>query len=206
MSSSSSSSLSQARAALEGLRALLGGGSDEKPQTQVKKGVVFSLSSVSGKVYIGFEYDNKVEKLLKDLLVRHVSYLEMGYLHESSTGVLDEGPVSYKVLKRVDVKSKYELGRIAESYMLELDEGLDVVNLWKPEELLRGEMVGLYDDDSRIEDVERYKKDKWEELMRVHGSKDKVIEYRKSRMSDLRELKDELYDMLIKNKPRMAKD
>ena len=120
------------------------------------------------------------------------------------SGVLDEGPVSYKVLKRVDVKSKYELGRIAEEYML--DKGLDVVNLWKPEELLRGEMVGLYDDDSRIEDVERYKKDKWEELMRVHGSKDKVIEYRKSRMSDLRELKEELYDMLIKNKPRMAKD
>ena len=202
----SSSSLSQARAALEGLRALLGGGVDEKPQAQVKKGVVFSLSSVSGKVYIGFEYDNKVEKLLKDLLVRHVSYLEMGYLHEASTGVLDEGEVCYKVLKRVEVKSKYELGRIAEEYMLELDEGLDVVNLWKPEELLRGEMVGLYDDDSRIDDVERYKNEKWEELMSVHGSKDKVIEYRKSRMSDLRELKDELYDMLIKNKPRMAKD
>ena len=191
----SKSSLESARAALSGLKVLLGGVvDDEKVQKKCKIGVIFSLSSDSGKVYIGSEYDNNVEKLIKDLLVRHVSYMEMGYLHEASTGVLDEGPVSYKVLKIVEVRSKYELSRMAEEYML--DDELDIVNMWKPEELLRGVQIGLYEDDSRIEEVERYKKLKREELMKEYESEDKMIEYRRMRMCELRELKEELYDMM----------
>lgn len=195
--------MEKAYKALEDLRLLLGGGSDEKPAAQRKIGIIYSLTSVSGKVYIGCEYDNNIEKQLKDLLVRHISYLEMGYLHEASTGVLDDGPVEYKVVKRIEVKSKYELSRIAEEYML--DDKLDIVNIWKPEELLRGVQIGLYDDDSRIEEVERYKTVKTEELMKEYENEDKMIEYRRMRMSELRELKEELYDMMIKNKPRPRK-
>jgi len=195
--------MEKAYKALEELRLLVGVGgveSDERSRVNEKIGLIYSLRSKGGKVYIGFEYEKNVEKMLKDLLVRYVGYMEMGYLHESSAGVLNDAPVSYKLLKRVEVKSKYELARLAEEYMLDMSE---VVNLWRPEELLRGNVIGLYEKDERIEEVEMYKSEKWEELVEKYGSEEKAIEYRKMRMYELRELKEELYEMMIKNKPKI---
>jgi hypothetical protein len=193
--------MEKAYKALDELRLLVGGVElDSKSKVNEKIGLIYSLSSKGGKVYVGFEYEKNVEKMLKDLLVRYVGYMEMGYLHESSAGVLNDAPVSYKLLKRVEVKSKYELGRLAEEYMLEMSE---VVNLWRPEELLRGNVIGLYEKDERIEEVDKYKTEKWEELVEKYGSEKKAIEYRKMRMYELRELKEELYDMMINNKPKM---
>lgn len=153
--------MEKAYKALDDLRLLMGLEKEEKEGKSVKMGVIYSLSSKGGKVYIGFEYDRNIENIIKDLLVRYVSYMEMGYLHESSAGVLNDAPVSYKLLERVEVSSKYELARKAEVYMLEME---DVVNIWKPEELMRGVRIGLFDDDDSIEEVERYKKEKEEEL------------------------------------------
>ena len=195
--------MEKAYKALDELRLLVGGGgveSDERSRVNEKIGLIYSLRSKGGKVYIGFEYEKNVEKMLKDLLVRYVGYMEMGYLHESSAGVLNDAPVSYKLLKRVEVKSKYELARLAEEYMLDMS---DVVNLWRPEELLRGNVIGLYEKDERIEEVDKYKSEKWEELVDKYGSEEKAIEYRKMRMYELRELKEELYEMMIKNKPKI---
>ena len=137
--------MDKAYKALEELRLMVGAdviNSEVKTRVNEKIGLIYSLRSKGGKVYIGFEYEKNVEKMLKDLLVRYVAYMEMGYLHESSSGVLNDAPVSYKLLERVEVKSKYELGRLAEVYMLNMS---GVVNLWKPEELLRGVMIGLYE-------------------------------------------------------------
>jgi hypothetical protein len=198
--------MDKAYKALEELRLMVGVdvvNSEVKTRVNEKIGLIYSLRSKGGKVYIGFEYEKNVEKMLKDLLVRYVAYMEMGYLHESSAGVLNDAPVSYKLLERVEVKSKYELGRLAEVYMINMS---GVVNLWKPEELLRGVMIGLYEKDERIEEVEIYKNDKWEELVERYGSEEKAREYRKMRMYELRELKDELYEMMIKNKPKFVKD
>ena len=64
-------------------------------------------------------------------------------------------------------------------------------------------MIGLYEKDERIEEVDKYKSEKWEELVDKYGSEEKAIEYRKMRMYELRELKEELYEMMIKNKPKM---
>jgi hypothetical protein len=198
--------MEKAYKALEELRLLVGGGDvalDKKTRVNEKIGLIYSLRSKGGKVYIGFEYEKNVIKMLKDLLVRYVAYMEMGYLHEASAGVLNDAPVSYKLLKRVEVKSKYELGKLAEEYMLDMS---DVVNLWRPEELLRGNVIGLYENDERIEEVEIYKNEKWEELVEKYGSEEKAREYRKMRMLELRELKDELYEMMIKNKPKEIKN
>ena len=198
--------MDKAYKALEELRLMVGVdvvNSEVKTRANEKIGLIYSLRSKGGKVYIGFEYEKNVVKMLKDLLVRYIAYMEMGYLHESSAGVLNDAPVSYKLLERVEVKSKYELGRLAEVYMLNMS---GVVNLWKPEELLRGDMIGLYEKDERIEEVEIYKNDKWEELVERYGSEEKAREYRKMRMYELRELKDELYEMMINNKPKYVKN
>jgi hypothetical protein len=188
----SSSSLEKAREALERLEVAM-----KMPTIRSSKlndGVIFSLRTGSGKVYVGFEYEGRIEYELKDLLVRYVAYKSMGYLYESSAGVLDDVPVEFGVLEKVEVKSKYELARLAEVYMLEL--GKDVcVNVYKPEELKRGFAVGLYENDLRIKDIEKYKKMKEKELDSLGVD---IVEYRKGRMVEIRGLKDELYEKMIK--------
>jgi hypothetical protein len=77
--------------------------------------------------------------------------------------------------------------------------------MWRPEELLRGNMIGLYEKDDRIKDVEVYENEKWEELVKKFGSDEKAREYRKMRMYELRELKEDLYEMMIENKPELVK-
>lgn len=187
----SSSSLEKAREALEKLELVM-----KMPTiipSKLKDGVIYSLRSSKGKVYIGFEYEGRIEYELKDLLLRYVAYKSMGYLYESSAGVLDDAPVEFAVVEKVEVKSKYELGRLAEVYMLEL--GNDVcVNVYKPEELKRGLGIGLYENDSRIDDIEKYKKMKEKEL---EGMEVDVVEYRRARMVEIRGLKEELYEKMI---------
>jgi len=73
-----------------------------------RSGVIYSLRLQSGAVYVGFEYEGNIEKELKDLLVRYVGYKSMGYLYESSEGVLEDGPVELRVLDKIEVSSKYE--------------------------------------------------------------------------------------------------
>ena len=100
------------------------------------------------------------------------------------------------MLEKVEVKSKYELARLAEVYMLEL--GKDVcVNVYKPEELRRGFAMGLYENDSRIKDIEKYKKMKEKELELESMGLD-VDEYRRVRMVEIRGLKDELYEKMVR--------
>ena len=190
----SSTSLEKAREALERLQVAM-----KMPTIRSGKlndGVIFSLRSGSGKVYVGFEYEGRIEYELKDLLVRYVAYKSMGYLYESSEGVFEEAPVEFGVLEKVEVKSKYELARLAEVYMLEL--GKDVcVNVYKPEELRRGFAMGLYENDSRIKDIEKYKKMKEKELELESMGLD-VDEYRRVRMVEIRGLKDELYEKMVR--------
>jgi hypothetical protein len=118
----------------------------------------------------------------------------MGYLYESSEGVLEDGAVELRVLDKIEVSSKYELARLAERYMLELGRVV-CVNVYKPEELKRGLAIGLYDDDARLEDIERYKEKKEKELYSLGVD---VLEYRKVRMAEIRSMKDELYEKIIK--------
>ena len=166
---------------------------DERPR-KLNDGVIFSLRSDSGLVYIGFEYEGRIEYELKDLLVRYVAYKSMGYLYESSAGVLEEAPVEFEVIEKVEVKSKYELARIAESYMLKLGKNV-CVNVYKPEELKRGFGVGLYDNDSRIKDIEKYKKMKEKEMESMGLD---VAEYRRERLVEIRGIKEDLYNKMIK--------
>jgi hypothetical protein len=157
-------------------------------------GVIYSLSSKLGRVYIGFEYEGNIEKELKDLLVRYVGYKSLGYLYESSAVVLEDGIVEFAVIEKLLVSSKYDLARKAEVYMLEL--GRDVcVNVYKAEELKRGFAIGLYEDDERLLEVERYKSKKEKELLLLGVD---VVEYRKARMAEIRSMKDELYEKIIK--------
>jgi hypothetical protein len=147
-----------------------------------------------GRVYIGFEYEGNIEKELKDLLVRYVGYKSMGYLYESSAGVLEDGIVEFGVIEKLLVSSKYDLARKAEVYMLELGQSV-CVNVYKAEELKRGFAIGLYEDDERLVEVERYKSEKEKELMLLGVD---VVEYRKGRMAEIRSMKDELYEKIIK--------
>jgi hypothetical protein len=160
----------------------------------LKMGVIYSLSSKLGRVYIGFEYEGNIEKELKDLLVRYVGYKSMGYLYESSAGVLEDGIVEFGVIEKLLVSSKYDLARKAEVYMLELGQSV-CVNVYKAEELKRGFAIGLYEDDERLVEVERYKSEKEKELMLLGVD---VVEYRKGRMAEIRSMKDELYEKIIK--------
>lgn len=186
------SSLEKARVALEDLEKLVN--IIPASKKALKMGVIYSLRSGSGKVYVGFEYEGNIEKELKDLLVRYVAYKSLGYLYESSECVLEDAPVEFILLEKVEVKSKYDLARLAGVYMLEL--GKDVcVNVYKPEELKRGFAIGLYENDSRIKDIEKYKKMKENELYSIELD---VAEYRRARMVEIRALKDELYDRMIK--------
>lgn len=103
----SSTSLEKARDALERLQLAM-----KMPTIRPCKlndGVIFSLRTGSGNVYVGFEYEGSIEYELKDLLLRYVAYKSMGYLYESSEGVFEEAPVEFGVLEKVEVKSKYEL-------------------------------------------------------------------------------------------------
>jgi len=185
-------SLLKARAALEELNKIVNI-SVASSKKELKMGVIYSLSSEKGGVYIGSEYEGNIEKELKDLLVRYVGYKSLGYLYESSAGVLEDGIVNLRVLEKVLVSSKYELARKAEVYMLEL--GRDVcVNIYKPEELKRGFAIGLYEDDERLVEVERYKSKKEKELLLLGVD---VVEYRKARMAEIRSMKDELYEKII---------
>ena len=189
---SSSSSLEKARVALEELNKIvsISPASASKP---LNMGVIYSLKSENGRVYIGSEYEGRIAKELKDLLVRYVGYKSMGYLYESSAGVFEDGIVDFALLEKVLVSSKYELARKAEEYMLEL--GRDVcVNIYKPENLRRGFAIGLYEDDIRLEEIERYKliKEKELESMGVY-----VVEYSKERMVYIRSMRDELYEKQI---------
>ena len=87
-----------------------------------------------------------------------------------------------------------QLARLAEVYMLEL--GKDVcVNVYKPEELKRGFAMGLYENDSRIKDIEKYNKMKEKELESMGLD---VDEYRRVRMVEIRGLKDELYEKMVR--------
>jgi len=190
--SSSKSSLLKARAALDDLSKVVNISVSSGKKT--RSGVIYSLRSKSGAVYVGFEYEGNIEKDLKDLLVRYVGYKSMGYLYESSEGVLEDGPVELRVLDKIEVSSKYELARLAERYMLELGRVV-CVNVYKPEELKRGLAIGLYDDDARLEDIERYKEKKEKELYSLGVD---VLEYRKVRMAEIRSMKDELYEKIIK--------
>lgn len=186
------SSLDKARVALEDLEKLVN--IIPASKKALNMGVIYSLSSKVGRVYVGFEYEGNIEKELKDLLVRYVGYKSLGYLYESSAGVLEDGIVEFAVIEKLLVSSKYELARKAEEYMLGL--GRDVcVNVYKPEELKRGFAIGLYENDSRIKDIEKYKKMKEKELDSIELD---VAEYRRARMVEIRALKDELYEKIIK--------
>ena len=126
--------------------------------------------------------------------MRYVGYKFLGYLYESSAGVFEDGIVDFALLEKVLVSSKYELGRKAEEYMLEL--GREVcVNIYKPEELRRGFAIGLYEDDVRLEEIERYKLIKEKELDSMGVD---VVEYRKERMVEIRSMRDELYEIRFK--------
>jgi hypothetical protein len=186
------SSLEKARVALEDLEKLVNINVSSKKA--LKMGVIYSLSSKLGRVYIGFEYEGNIEKELKDLLVRYVGYKSMGYLYESSAGVLEDGIVEFGVIEKLLVSSKYDLARKAEVYMLELGQSV-CVNVYKAEELKRGFAIGLYEDDERLVEVERYKSEKEKELMLLGVD---VVEYRKGRMAEIRSMKDELYEKIIK--------
>ena len=59
----------------------------------------------------------------------------------------------------------------------------------------RGFAIGLYEDDERLVEVERYKSEKEKELMLLGVD---VVEYRKGRMAEIRSMKDELYEKIIK--------
>jgi len=184
-------SLSKARAALEELAKIVN--INPAPSKKTRSGVIFSLRSKAGLVYIGFEYEGRIEYELKDLLVRYLAYVDMGYLFESSASVFADGPVEFRVLEKIEVSSKYELAARAEGYMLELGASV-CVNVYKPEELLRGFAVVLYDGDKRIDEIEKYKSEKEKEL---EGITDDVREYKRQRMVELREMKEELYEKLI---------
>ena len=106
---SSLSSLEKARVALEDLEKLVN--ISGKKSKELKMGVIYSLSSKVGRVYIGFEYEGNIEKELKDLLVRYVGYKSLGYLYESSAGVLEDGIVEFALIEKLLVSSKYELAR-----------------------------------------------------------------------------------------------
>lgn len=186
------SSLDKARVALEDLEKLVNISAASKKA--LKMGLIYSLSSKVGRVYIGFEYEGNIEKELKDLLVRYVGYKSLGYLYESSAGVLEDGIVEFAVIEKLLVSSKYELARKADEYMLGLG-GSVCVNVYNADELKRGFAIGLYKDDSRIKDIERYKKMKEKELLLLGVD---VVEYRKARMAEIRSMKDELYDRMIK--------
>ena len=54
--------------------------------------------------------------------------------------------------------------------------------------------MGLYENDSRIKDIEKYKKMKEKELENMGLD---VDEYRRVRMVEIRGLKDELYEKMI---------
>ena len=104
------SSLLKARVALEDLEKLVNINVSSSKK-ELKMGVIYSLSSKLGRVYIGFEYEGNIEKELKDLLVRYVGYKSMGYLYESSAGVLEDGIVEFGVIEKLLVSSKYDLAR-----------------------------------------------------------------------------------------------
>ena len=59
----------------------------------------------------------------------------------------------------------------------------------------RGFAIGLYEDDERLVEVERYKLKKENELLMLGVD---VVEYRKARMAEIRSMRDELYEKLIK--------
>lgn len=198
----STSTLEDAKKALDNLNKILPVPITLEKKSKDKIGIIYSLSTttIPKKVYIGFEFIHNIEYELKDLLVRYMAYIDMGYLFEASAEVLKGAPVIYNELERLKIKDKYELANIAERYILEL--GSDIcVNLWIPESLKRGLPIQLYDDDDRINDVEKYKAEKEEELLEEYETNEKIREYRKLRMCELRELKEELYDMMILNKP-----
>ena len=186
------SSLDKARVALEDLEKLVNISAASKKA--LKMGLIYSLSSKVGRVYIGFEYEGNIEKELKDLLVRYVGYKSLGYLYESSAGVLEDGIVEFAVIEKLLVSSKYELARKADEYMLGLG-GSVCVNVYNADELKRGFAIGLYKDDKRLLEVERYKSKKEKELLLLGVD---VVEYRKARMAEIRSMKDELYEKIIK--------
>ena len=104
------SSLLKARVALEDLEKLVNINVSSSKK-YLKMWVIYSLSSRLGGVYIGFEYEVNIEKELKDLLLRYVGYKSMGYLYESSAGVLEDGIVEFGVIEKLLVSLKYDLAR-----------------------------------------------------------------------------------------------
>jgi len=165
-----------------------------------KLGVVFSLiSNDSGLVYIGSEYVGNLEVHIMDLLVRMLSFDDMGYLYDASYEVLKDMSFDVVLIDVLsDIKTKYELGNVADMYARRLGMG-KCVNLWESESLLRKiDLVSLYDNDVRIRDVDIRKIELEKGVLEgLENDESRLKEYRKERMLELREAGKELYKKII---------
>ena len=101
---------------------------------KVKDAVIFTLRNKGNKVYIGYDFNHNIEKLLKDLVVRYKAYEEFGYLYESSFEILKNGSAQFEIIEELTVKSKLHLAEHALQVIKKY--GSRCVNIWNPVDML----------------------------------------------------------------------
>ena len=169
-----------------------------------KEGIVFMLSSKE-KCYIGYEYSGNLENLLKDLILRCIAFDILGVLYEDSYDVLKDAPVEFSVLLKVSVKRKNDLACLAKEEILRLGKDKCVNNLdpvFKESVKTKEISKFLYGKDIKQRYVDKYKKDKEEEMLlkyKEEGYNDiegmiKLKAEIKDRLNELRKVKEELYN------------
>lgn len=197
--------LEDARKALEKLQAITG----KKEQKAFKKeriGVIYSLTA-KNKVYVGYEYEDNVEKQVKDLLVRARSYEELGYLYEASYEVLKYDKIKLEVIFSDEVKNKNEMAMLAFEYIKRF--GVKCVNIWNPIDILNGEKPEVISKKKNIQEyiksIDARKKEvensMFDEYIADGNSKyeanEKVKETYKLIMVEIRKDKDHMFENKI---------
>jgi len=198
------STLNDAIKALEKLEKITGKVEEKivKIGNKERIGVIYSLTA-KNKVYVGYEYEDNVEKQVKDLLVRARSYEELGYLYEASYEVLKYDKIKLEAIFKSEVKSKNDMAIIALEYIKKL--GDTCVNIWNPVDILNREKPDVISKkknileyiktiDTRKKDIENNMLD---EYIKNGDTKQDVIEKVKETykliMVEIRKDKDDMY-------------
>jgi len=181
---------------------------------KVKDAVIFTLSNKNtkntknNKIYIGYDFNHNIEKLLKDLVVRYKAYEEFGYLYESSFEIFKNGPAHFEIIEELTVKSKLLLAEHVLQVMKKY--GARCVNIWDPVDMLTHKKpVSIINTSKNIDkfiDMLDKKKEYYEfetitkYIEEGYSDYDAVVlmkEEYSTRMKAIRERKDELYSELI---------
>ena len=174
----------------------------------VKDAVIFTLSNKGNKVYIGYDFNHNIEKLLKDLVVRYKAYEEFGYLYESSFEILKNGSAQFEIIEELKVKTKLHLAEHALQVMKKY--GSRCVNIWNPVDMLTHKKpVSIINTSKNIDkfiDMLDKKKEYYEfetitkYIEEGYTDYDAVVlmkEDYSTRMKAIRDRKDELYSEMI---------